>query len=582
MFATTRETSAVNTFAQPVASKSRPFFQAKPSINTPGDENEQEADLVADKVMRMKAGDAPVVQSLPFTPVSGLQRKCTECEKEEKEKLQRKETTGSDAAGKSAPPIVSDVLSSGGHPLESGTRQFMERRFGQDFGQVRIHTDSRAAESAAAIQARAYTSGQDVVFGAGQHQPDSDSGLRLLAHELAHVEQQKTESGQASNSVRRTTNQLENDPADANIDCPIAQSSPDLSAAEIISFNINESTISTAGLAAIRQFAGTWHSSGERHRVRIDGFASIDGPPALNWDLSCRRSESILNELKNPTDQSQGVPDSFVDHYAHGETDIFSATSLAANRVGTLSLGDGTAPDPEPEEPAEPDEPNPRNCTGDFSDGHDETRDADHDLDKAHHTGERSPDVFLYDHVGGETGALIDFNVGFFGGTILESTSDDNTLYEHFVGGNGSRVNFPVSSDMAAIIGRSPTFTTFAQNFEQDLARYANEHGNLCGYDGNSFLSGNRPGYFHDPLFAWAVMGGYAKLEAHVTQTSDRISVTYKIYDHFGAGVSDAWSYLLGLSAMYYLQHFHGPWGTKYTPFIWSVEISRSRPIRTA
>jgi len=74
--------------------------------------------------------------------------------------------------------------------MDTGTQQFMESRFGQDFGQVRIHTDGRAAESASAIQARAYTSGRDVVFGEGEYQPSSESGRRLLAHELAHVGQQ--------------------------------------------------------------------------------------------------------------------------------------------------------------------------------------------------------------------------------------------------------------------------------------------------------------------------------------------------------------------------------------------------------
>ena len=168
-----------------------PFFQAKLTVNTPGDAYEQEADAVADQVMRMQEGDAPIVQRMPLTSVGDVQRKCAACEQEEEQQAQRKETGGGDASGKAAPGIVSDVLSSGaGRPMEGGTRQFMESRFGQDFGQVRVHTDSRAAESASAIQARAYTSGRDIVFGAGQYQPESEGGKRLLAHELAHVGQQ--------------------------------------------------------------------------------------------------------------------------------------------------------------------------------------------------------------------------------------------------------------------------------------------------------------------------------------------------------------------------------------------------------
>jgi|GEM_PF-2808469 len=186
-----------------------PFFQPKLNVNTPGDAHEREADAVADQVMRMpafvpsagKQGAAPIVQRMPLTPVSGIMRKCAGCEEKEKEGVQRKETGGSDASGKAAPSVVSDVLSSGsGQPMESGTKHFMESRFGQDFSQVRIHTDARAAESASAIQARAYTSGRDVVFGSGEYQPSSENGQRLLAHELAHVGQQE---GTKSNAVQR-------------------------------------------------------------------------------------------------------------------------------------------------------------------------------------------------------------------------------------------------------------------------------------------------------------------------------------------------------------------------------------------
>ncbi len=183
----------------PQPAKLVPFFQAKLTVNQSGDAHEQEADRVADQVMRMPAfmpsvgnreGHAPIVQQMPLTPVSHVMRACAACGKEE---AQRKESGTGDAGGKAAPSIVSDMLSSGGgQPMDGGTKHFMESRFGQDFSQVRVHTDSRAAESASAIQARAYTSGRDVVFGRGEYQPGTDSGKRLLAHELVHVGQQES------------------------------------------------------------------------------------------------------------------------------------------------------------------------------------------------------------------------------------------------------------------------------------------------------------------------------------------------------------------------------------------------------
>lgn len=190
---------------QRTASPAQPFFQP-----APGNE-ERSAGLGG------FFAPAPVVQHSSLTPGTGaVQRKCMECEQEEKEQVQRKENASTKTTGGAAPPIVSNVLSSGGgQSMDAGTRQFMENRFGQDFGQVRIHTDSRAAESAAAIQARAYTSGRDVVFGKGEYQPAQEDGKRLLAHELAHVGQQskgsEVESG--GNNLMRQTEAQETLPA---------------------------------------------------------------------------------------------------------------------------------------------------------------------------------------------------------------------------------------------------------------------------------------------------------------------------------------------------------------------------------
>jgi hypothetical protein len=88
------------------------------------------------------------------------------------------------------PSIVRETLRSPGQPLDTETRSFMESRFGHDFSQVQVHTDTRAAESARAVDALAYTVGRDVVFGAGQYAPGTKTGRQLLAHELTHVMQQ--------------------------------------------------------------------------------------------------------------------------------------------------------------------------------------------------------------------------------------------------------------------------------------------------------------------------------------------------------------------------------------------------------
>jgi hypothetical protein len=106
--------------------------------------------------------------------------------------LQRRAT--SDPGRGVAPPIVHDVLRSPGKPLDDVTRAMFEPRFGWDFSHVRVHTDARAAESARAVNALAYTVGRNIVFGQGQHSPHTSAGRHLLAHELVHVVQQRGQS----------------------------------------------------------------------------------------------------------------------------------------------------------------------------------------------------------------------------------------------------------------------------------------------------------------------------------------------------------------------------------------------------
>ena len=140
--------------------------------------------------------NAPVAQRPPTAQLSLLQRKCAcggssgvggDCEDCSGETLQRK-ATGMPAP-KLVPPVVHDVLHSPGDPLESSTRAFMEERFGHDFSRVRIHAGTQASESAKAVSAQAYTVGQHVVFGRDKY--PAAFGNKLLAHELAHVVQQR-------------------------------------------------------------------------------------------------------------------------------------------------------------------------------------------------------------------------------------------------------------------------------------------------------------------------------------------------------------------------------------------------------
>lgn len=188
-------------------------IQAKLAINQPGDEYEQEADRVAEQVMRMVDIEASGVSNAP----AHAQRKCAACASGhslcsecEEETIQRKplastitpfiqrrtqKQPGKNPEVNSQTAAKINTMRGNGQPLADASRSFFEQRFGYDFSQVRVHSDTSAAEAARSLNARAFTIGKDVTFGDGQYSPETDEGKKLLAHELTHVVQQRKDVG---------------------------------------------------------------------------------------------------------------------------------------------------------------------------------------------------------------------------------------------------------------------------------------------------------------------------------------------------------------------------------------------------
>ena len=140
----------MNTFAS---------IQPKPALDQCGDRFEKEADNVSDRIDASSPAHHPVSRT--------------------------------HSLGGEAPRTVRLGLRASGQELDASTRADMEHRLGFDLSQVRIHADATAAASACAISAKAFTTGTDVVFAAGQYRPDTAEGRKLLAHELTHVAQQR-------------------------------------------------------------------------------------------------------------------------------------------------------------------------------------------------------------------------------------------------------------------------------------------------------------------------------------------------------------------------------------------------------
>ena len=231
--------------------------QAKLEVGAPGDAYELEADAMADRVMRMPAGEVaspPELDRVTSASSAQLQRafdettkteddeepKKKEEEEEKKEEkvievVQRKEASSDTLT--TTPDIDStiDSFKGRGAPLPDSERSFFEPRFGRDLSGVRLHTGADAAASARALDAQAYTVGDNVVFGAGRYAPGSASGRRLMAHELMHVVQQRPDrarrlasssSVDASPGGERVSRQAAPAVADEAPAAPVAEAPP--------------------------------------------------------------------------------------------------------------------------------------------------------------------------------------------------------------------------------------------------------------------------------------------------------------------------------------------------------------------
>jgi hypothetical protein len=193
------------------------YIQTKLQVSSPGDPFEQEADRVADRVMRM-AEPAPVSSCSGCSGAGHVQRACTECAAEKHhhddrpaEIIHRKATPEQSRVEVDDESSVAGALSGGG-PLPEPTRAFFESRFRTDFSQVRVHTGAIAAEAARSINAKAFTLGRNIAFGSGQYAPESHEGQRLLAHELVHTIQQGASTPSFAGRGASAANQIQREP----------------------------------------------------------------------------------------------------------------------------------------------------------------------------------------------------------------------------------------------------------------------------------------------------------------------------------------------------------------------------------
>lgn len=349
-------------------------IQTKLQIGQPGDIYEQEADRIAEQVMGMSE---PQVQRQPVeeveeeiiqsktnavqTPV--IQWLYPECREklqrmpiqEEKDMLQRRAEDDGELQVSHGVQSQIDRLRGMGQPLPESVRAYFEPRFGYDFSGVRMHTGAQAAKTAQSINARAFTVGKDVAFGAGQYSPETSEGKRLLAHELTHVVQQEgavprpvqSEVSRPSTASQRTSEQAISQVSDViqragnpaaippGMRCPPDFTPGRLAGTDLL-FPVGDSTITPAHTRQLTTFRTTWLAAGGTDDIIVHGYASTDGEQGPNWTLSCDRAEAVQTELVR-----LGIPAVRINVDAHGESTDFGP-SKTANRhavVSTRSAG---------------------------------------------------------------------------------------------------------------------------------------------------------------------------------------------------------------------------------------------------
>ena len=174
------------------------FFQAKLSVNEPGDKYEREADVVANEVVNQSA-KRPVIQQK--ADPSEKKKKKEVLKKEDpaiEEKKKKKNITPVQAKQEASTAVTSPQVSSRienpagkGNPLPQRTLKEMNSSFGTDFSGVKIHQDNEAHTLNQELHAQAFTHGNDIYFNKGKYDPANNEGKFLLAHELTHVIQQE-------------------------------------------------------------------------------------------------------------------------------------------------------------------------------------------------------------------------------------------------------------------------------------------------------------------------------------------------------------------------------------------------------
>ncbi len=286
-------------------------IQFKLTIGKPGDRYEEEADSVADHVMKMPETDS-------------IQRRCLTCEEEDtvrgKPLMQRNQSSAKDTPLSNTNTIEQGLHTgtSAGQPLSDDVRNSMQSYFNTDFKDVRVHSDQNAIHLNRKLQAQAFTHGSNIYFNSGKYAPQSSSGKHLLAHELTHVVQQD-KSNQSTTQKKR----IQKKATDYQV---LGQKAHDF---ETIFFKRNSKSLGWKGR---RQIADIVRTHGATANLTLNGFKSEEETPAT---LSADRIDAVKKELKRNRSKAKFAADRHPPH-----TGTLATVDMASASAGVYDYRD--------------------------------------------------------------------------------------------------------------------------------------------------------------------------------------------------------------------------------------------------
>ena len=227
-----------------------------------------------------------------------------------------------------------DGANGAGRPLAPAERASFEAQLGHDFSGVRVHTDAAAGAAAERASANAFTRGNDIVFGAGQFRPDTSAGQSLLAHELAHVAQQRQGAGEGGLVQCQPKDGEKQGPGSAPPSEPFTVTQGVGPEDDYVLFEQDSAMIPVGTFKKAEAMLGKYKTA---VTIEIHGYSSVEGDTDYNINLSAHRAVAIQKLFR-----AYLPPDSQVVVYAHGEIDKFGPAGR--NRRVGVKVTPGVAP----------------------------------------------------------------------------------------------------------------------------------------------------------------------------------------------------------------------------------------------